>query len=120
MSLQVSEENGGKLLVVRAEGKLAKADYVKFVPEFDRLVHKNGKLRVLFDMNDFHGWGAESLWEDIKFDFKHSADIERLAMIGDAAWQHGMATFCKPFTSATIQYFDHAHAADARQWLESK
>jgi hypothetical protein len=32
-------------------------------------------------MTGFHGWEAGALWEDIKFDLKHYADIERLAMI---------------------------------------
>ncbi len=29
-----------------------------------------------------------------------------------------MAAFCKPFTTATIRYFDHSKAAEARAWLE--
>jgi hypothetical protein len=117
MPIQLKEENGGKLLSVQVSGKLAKADYEHFVPEFERLVGLQGKLRVLFDMTNFHGWEAGALWEDIKFDVKHFADIERLAMVGDKKWQHGMATFCKPFTKATVQYFDHAHTAEARKWL---
>jgi hypothetical protein len=28
-----------------------------------------------------------------------------------------MAIFFKPFTKATIRYFDHAEAAEARKWL---
>jgi hypothetical protein len=28
-----------------------------------------------------------------------------------------MATFCKPFTKATIRYFDHVEADQARTWL---
>ena len=39
-------------------------------------------------------------------------------MVGDKKWQQGMATFCKPFTKATIRYFDHADAAEARKWLD--
>jgi len=39
-------------------------------------------------------------------------------MVGEKKWQQGMATFCKPFTKATIQYFDHAKAANARLWLD--
>jgi len=35
---------------------------VYFVPEFERLVHLNGKLRVLFDLAGFHGWEAGALW----------------------------------------------------------
>jgi hypothetical protein len=69
-------------------------------------------------MADFHGWDAGALWEDIKFDIRHFADIERLAMVGDKKWQHGMATFCKPFTKATIRYFHHAEATQARKWLD--
>jgi hypothetical protein len=29
-----------------------------------------------------------------------------------------MATFCKPFTTATIRYFDRAGAPEARKWLD--
>ncbi len=117
MPIELREESGGKILVIQVSGKLAAADYQHFVPEFDRLVAKNGKLRVLFDMNDFHGWEVGALWADTTFALKHFADIERLAMVGEKKWQHGMATFCKPFTKATIQYFDQAHASEARQWL---
>jgi hypothetical protein len=28
-----------------------------------------------------------------------------------------MAVFCKPFTSAKIQYFDHTRLAEAESWL---
>jgi hypothetical protein len=118
MPIQLDEQDGGKILVVHVSGKLAKADYEHFVPEFDRLVRLHGKLRVLFDMTGFHGWETGALWEDIKFDVKHFADIERLAMVGDSKWEQGMATFCKPFTKAVIRYFDHAKADDARAWLD--
>ena len=117
MPIQLNEENGGKMLAVHVSGKLAKADYEHFVPEFERLVRQHGKLRVLFDMTGFHGWEAGALWEDTKFAMQHFADIERLAMVGEKKWQEGMATFCKPFTKATIRYFDHADAAEARKWL---
>src|SRR5271168_256509 len=117
MSIQLKEEKGGKLLEVHVGGKLTKEDYEHFVPEFERLVRLHGKLAVLFDMAGFHGWDAGALWDDIKFDLKHFADIQRLAMIGDKHWQHGMAIFCKPFTAAKIQYFTHADAAAARKWL---
>ena len=120
MPIQLNEENGGKTLVIHIRGKLVKADYEHFVPVFERLVRQHGKLRVLFDMTGFDGWDAGAMWEDIKFDIKHFADIDRLAMIGEKKWQHGMAAFCKPFTKATIRYFDHADAAEARKWLEPK
>ena len=118
MPIQLNEESAGNVLAVHVSGKLVKADYEHFVPEFERLVQQHGKLRVLFDMIGFHGWEAGALCEDIKFATKHFSAIERLAMVGDKKWEHGMATFCKPFTKATVKYFDHAEAAQARKWLD--
>ena len=115
MAIQLKEENGGKILVVHVNGKLVKADYERFLPEFERLVQQHGKLRVLFEMTGFHGWNASAAWEDFKFGVEHFADIKRLAMVGEKRWQHGMTTFCKPFTKATVRYFEHAAAA--RRWL---
>ena len=117
MPIQLNEENNGKLLTIHVSGKLVKADYDQFVPEVERLVRQHGKLRMLFDMTGFHGWNVGAAWEDFKFGIEHFADIERLAMVGEKQWQHGMAVFCKPFTRATVRYFDHADVAEARKWL---
>ena len=118
MAINSMKRTTERFCVVHVSGKLVKADYVYFVPEFERLLRQHGKLRVLFDLAGFHGWEAGALWEDIKFDVKHFADIERLAMVGEKKWQHGMAMFCKPFTKATIRYFDRADAAKARKLVE--
>ena len=117
MSIQFTEENDGKVLVIHVSGKLAKADYEHFVPEVERLVRQHGKLSMLFDMTGFHGWEAGAMWEDLKFGINRFADIERLAMVGEKKWQHGMATFCTPFTKAKIRYFDHADVIEAKKWL---
>jgi hypothetical protein len=117
MSIKLTEENNGKTLIVHVSGKLVKADYELFVPEFERLVRQHGKISMLFDMTDFHGWEAAAMWEDTKFAIRHFADIEKLAMVGDKKWQQGMAMFCKPFTKATVRYFDHTDADEARKWL---
>ena len=118
MPVEVCEAAGGKVLEVKMTGKLTKEDYLKFGGEVDRLMKQHGKICILSQMQDFHGWEMGALWEDIKFDFKHFRNIERLAMVGETKWQHGMAVFCKPFTSAKIQYFDQTKLADARKWVE--
>ncbi len=117
MPIQIIEEQDSSLAVVRVSGKLATADYEHFVPEFERLVGVHGKLRVLFDMSDFHGWTAGAVWQDTKFAWRHFSDIDRLAMVGDKQWEAGMAAFCQPFTKAAVKYFDHAHEVEARAWL---
>src|ERR1043166_215829 len=106
MAISFEEKAGGKVLEVHVNGTLAKTDYKQFVPEVDRLVEQHGKIRVLLDMTDFHGWSAGGLWEDIKFDLKHFSDIERVAMVGEKKWHKGMSKVCRPFTTAKIRYFD--------------
>jgi len=117
MPLEFNELAEGKILVVQASGKLSKANYEQFVPETERLIKEFGKIRVLFEMHDFHGWEMAGCWEDIKFDLKHFRDIERVAFVGEKAWEHGMSVFCKPFTSAKIRYFDSSKAEEAANWI---
>jgi len=117
MPIQINEEDGGKVIALHVSGKLEKEDYEQFVPEFARLSRQHGKLRLLFDMSGFHGWKVSAAWADFKFGVEHFSDIERLAMVGEKKWQQGMATFCKPFTKASVRYFDHADGAEARKWL---
>ena len=111
MPIQLNQEDGGKILVVHVSGKLTKADYEHIGAGVRGIVQQHRKLRLLFDMTGFHGWDVGALWADIKFDVRHHADIQRLAMVGERKWERGMASFCKPFTKATIRYLDHAGSA---------
>jgi len=43
MPIQLSRENGGKVLIVHVSGKLTKADYEHFVPELPRVGIRNWK-----------------------------------------------------------------------------
>jgi hypothetical protein len=115
----LKEANGGKVLEIQLTGKLVKEDYEHFVPAVERLVKDHGKIRLLVEMHDFHGWTAGALWQDIKFDAKHFSQIERLAIVGETKWQQSMAVFCKPFTTATVRYFDRPAIDQAREWLAS-
>jgi len=117
MPVKFNDQDEGKVLAIQVSGKLTRADYVYFAPEFERLVQLNGKLRILFDLAGFQGWEGGALWDGLKFDLKHFANIERIAMIGDSRWEQGMAAFCKPFTNATVQYFNHGKIAGAWKWL---
>lgn len=117
MALDLKEEAVGKVLVVRVSDKLSTEDYERLVPEVERLIKQHGKIRVLFDMQEFRGWEAGALWEDIKFAYTHFSNIERIAMVGEKKWQEGMTTFCKPFTAATIRYFDQEESEQAHDWL---
>jgi hypothetical protein len=117
MSVELREEADGKIVLVKLSDKLTKEDYEHLAPHFDRLIKQHGKIRLLVEMHNFHGWTLGAVWQDIKFDMAHFRDIERLALVGESKWEAGMATFCKPFTSAKVRYFDTADSAAAQVWI---
>lgn len=107
----------GRILIVHVTGRLTREDYREFQPETERLIERHGTIRVLCHMHDFHGWQWGALWEDLKFDVRHFADIERLALVGHSRWQAHMTALCRPFTTAEVRYFDERDLAQAEHWI---
>lgn len=106
------------ILAFRLSGKLHDEDYKTFVPRVDEAIKKDGKIRMLAEFHDFKGWDAHALWDDIKFATEHCTSMEKIALVGESAWEKGMAAVCKPFTMANIKYFDHSQMDQAWAWLQ--
>ena len=105
------------VLGFRLSGKLHDEDYKTLVPAVDAAAAA-GKVRLLAQFHDFHGWDAHALWDDIKFSATHCTAFERIALVGDKTWQKWMAAVCKPFTRAKVEYFDAADVDKAWAWLQ--
>lgn len=115
--LQSDRDN---VLGFKMSGKLHDDDYKQFVPAVEAAVDAHGKVRLLAQFHDFHGWDMHALWDDIKFSTKHCNDIERIALVGENTWEKWMAQVCKPFTMAKIQYFDVGDIEPAWNWLRDE
>jgi hypothetical protein len=110
-------QSSEKVLGFKMSGKLHDEDYKKFVPVIDAAVAKQGKVRLLAEFHDFHGWDLHALWDDIKFAATHCTKIDRIALVGDRKWEEWMAKVCKPFTLAKVRYFDVSEVEAAWAWL---
>lgn len=108
----------GKFVHLTVTGKLEKKDYDFFVPEIDKQVKEHGKVNMLLELIDFHGWTAGAAWEDTKFGVRHFNDMKRLAIVGDKGWEKGMANFAKVFTTAKVRYFDVSERDQAMEWIK--
>jgi hypothetical protein len=117
MAIHVNDSKDGKVIAVDVSGKLTDEDYQRFIPEFGRQAARHQKIRLLFEMSQFHGWEVKAAWDDLKMGLKHEGQVERIAMVGEKKWQEWMATFAKPFTSAEVRYFDKVEDVAARAWL---
>lgn len=120
MPIRLTEENGGKILSIKVNTILDVEDFEKFSVELLRLLREHGKIRVLFQLNDFFGWDFSGYRQSSDIDLKQLNHIEKVAMVGEMTWQQGVTVLCKPLTSATVRYFDgdaDEKVSDARRWL---
>lgn len=109
--------NAESVVAFKLSGKLHDEDYKTFVPMVDQAIAESGKVRMLVHFHEFEGWDARALWDDIKFATTHCSTIERIALVGEKAWEKYMAMVCKPFTMAKIQYFDATEIDAAWEWV---
>jgi hypothetical protein len=112
------ERGSGKVIGFKLSGKLHDEDYKHFVPLVDKAIAEEGKVRLLAQFHDFHGWDMHALWDDTKFSTTHCTKIEKIALVGEKKWEEWMAKVCKPFTMAKIEYFNASDIEDAWKWLE--
>jgi hypothetical protein len=111
------EEFQGKIIEVDIHEKKGLDQYKQFVPETQSLVSEAEKVRILVTMHDFDGWEAGTLWATANWDAAVFDHIERVAVVGEKAWQDCATGFSKPFKTATVRYFTNGQLDAARAWL---
>jgi len=116
MSLAVMEISPSALEVI-VQGKLEKHDYQDFIPGVEKRIKTHGKISLLLNVSNFHGWSLGALWEDLKFDARHYNDVERLAMVSRNSDKKWMVTISRPFTAAEVRFFPEDAHETARKWV---
>ncbi|HEC19057.1 MAG TPA: STAS/SEC14 domain-containing protein [Gammaproteobacteria bacterium] len=112
--LQPEKEN---VIAFRLTGKLHDEDYKAFVPEVEALIAREGKIRLLLQLENFQGWDLHAAWDDITFGIKHFRDLERIAVVGDLGWEKWMLKLSKPFSEAKTRFFPADEMIAAWDWL---
>lgn len=100
-----------------ASGKLTKEHYDYIVPELDKIMLSlnDKKCRILFELNDFHGWTLGAFIEDFKIGIKYAKDIDRMAIVGDADWEEKLSKIADFFLKSEIKYFEKKEKAQS--WI---
>src|SRR5208282_1666449 len=111
------ETGSPKVVGLKLSGKLHDEDYRRFVPLIESILTAERKVRLFVQFEEFQGWDMHAAWDDFKFALRHYADFERIAMVGDRRWEKWLASVCKPFTKATLNYFDRSQVDAAWNWL---
>lgn len=101
-----------------ADDKLTNEDYNRLIPLLQEKIRSFGTIRWYFEMKEFEGWSLSAMWRDLKFDFKNTEKLERIAMVGDKKWEKELTQLMKPFTGAAIKYFDLTAKDEAKNWIK--
>jgi len=112
--IPVQEDN---IVAFRLSGKLSHADYQSFLPRLEEFIEAHGRISVLLELVDFHGWDLAAAWDDFRLGMEHPDDFERIALVGHGTLQHWMALMAKPFTSAGVRFFEQDKLGEAWDWL---
>ncbi|QYZ80298.1 STAS/SEC14 domain-containing protein [Methanofollis formosanus] len=110
-------ESSGKVVGYRVSKKLTTADYDRIFADAEEVVEEYGAIRMLCDMEEFQGVGLAALWEDFEFGVKYGRSVERLAIVGDAAWEKWIAKLAVPLYAHEGRYFPESERDAAWAWL---
>lgn len=116
--IHIQQHPDSNILRTRAIKTLDKEDYERMLPAAENIIRTFGKLRWYFEMEDFAGWTPTAAWADLKFDFKHANDIEKIALVGDEDWEKWLSRLMQPFTAAEVRFFKTAQREAAWQWIQ--
>lgn len=119
ISLGVLRTGDEYFLEFTAQGKLTHSDYQFILPLAEGSLSNidNSVVKALVDIRDFEGWEPRAAWDELKFDFKHRKDFDRIAIVGSKQWEDWMTTLFGWIMSGEMQYFQDRGAA--LEWLRS-
>lgn len=102
-------------------GHLTKADFdTVLIPDIEDKLTRHTKLRSYTEVaSDYIREDPGAWWTDVKFDFGHLFDWERIAIVTDAEWMRRAAHFYRlfGFLIGEIRSFPTAEADKARAWI---
>ncbi len=118
--IQVMPGSAGKVLALRATGKLTVGDYRNtLAPTVRTLLDRFGTLKVLFLLDEpFGGWTLGAAWTNTVFDVKHRNHFDRVAVVGAPRWEQWCVNVAASLLmSGELRTYDRQRLDDAWRWL---
>ncbi len=118
--LEILPESQGKIIWARASGKLTDEDYWEvFIPRLESVLKEYGKARLLFLVDhDFDGWSTAALWEDLKLDWKHKDDFERIVVVAAPRWAEVVTHLFAHFMQGEVRTMPREQLGAAWAWIQ--
>ncbi|MEM9380516.1 MAG: STAS/SEC14 domain-containing protein [Planctomycetota bacterium] len=113
----ISLEPRGRIIHVLVRGWIDEEAYEHIVPHVDEAVFEYDMARILFDLTDYVGREPGSTFEDIELDLPNFKKVERVAILAHEQLKPRMEWFCRPFTTAKVEFFPTSEREKAQEWI---
>jgi hypothetical protein len=117
MPCEIVEKKEG-LITVKLSGLLKRAEIARAENAAIALLETAHKMRIFIIIENFQGWDNKDNWEDVSFQSRYDAQIEKIAIVGEKRWQEPAVIFAgQGLRSVDIRYFAPSEIAAARAWI---
>jgi hypothetical protein len=115
-SIQIDSE--GDIVTARLLGKLDPSAYDGVNEEIDNVMSRAEHVRLVLDLREFDGWsGLSALGDHLSLIREHYRVPERIAIVGDKAWQKMAGKIMAKFVNAQTKFFDSGDYNGAVAWV---
>jgi hypothetical protein len=115
-SIQIDRE--GDIVTVRLLGKLDPSAYDGVDEEIDTVMSCAEHVRLVLALREFDGWsGLSALGDHLSLVREHYRVPERIAIVGDKAWQKMVEKIMARFVNAQTKFFDSGDYNGAVAWV---
>lgn len=105
---------------VQLLGKLEPSAYDAVSEEIDTLMSGATPVRLLIDLRQFDGWsGLAALGDHLSLVHEHRRVPQRIAVVGDRAWQRLAERVASRFVNARTMFFDADDYPGAEAWISA-
>ena len=115
-SIHIQRE--GDVVTARLFGKLDPSAYDGVNEEIDKVMSHAEHVRLVLDLREFDGWsGLSALGDHLSLVREHYRVPERIAIVGDKAWQKMAGKIMARFVNAQTKFFDSGDYDGAVAWV---
>ncbi len=110
--------NGTPIVHVSVSGTLTGDRYAFLEDGLRKLIAKHGTIRVLLVLEELDGMTPDAMHEDKRFESRHIAEIERVAIASATPADTLVPSSSVPFTDVNTRFFPLGETDQALTWLK--
>jgi len=117
--IEITSDTAAHLVTAAGHGKITGYDYdIVLIPAFEAALKTHKKIRFLYQLGeDFHGFSAEAVWDDVKLGLGHLTAFEAVAVVTDVVWIADSVKLLSFFMRCPVKVFSNAELGAAREWV---